>query len=137
MGSVSKLPRQTESASPARRQTRQPSRFTAIRRGSSPRCGDGAIFAGRFQMNEQCPVCGMSFNREPGYFAGAMYISYGLALPIVFLWVMSLGAIFDTWSLERVVLASFVLFLPFVPAVFRYSRILWIHFDRSVDPTDD
>ena len=27
--------------------------------------------------------------------------------------------------------------IPLVPLVFRYARILWIHFDRAVDPGDD
>jgi hypothetical protein len=28
-----------------------------------------------------------------------------------------------------------LLFLPFVPMIFRYSRILWIHLDQTVDPS--
>ncbi len=31
-------------------------------------------------MHDECPSCGLRFNREPGYFLGAMYVSYGLAL---------------------------------------------------------
>jgi hypothetical protein len=31
-------------------------------------------------MHEQCPVCGLRFEREPGYFTGAMYLSYGVAI---------------------------------------------------------
>jgi len=34
-------------------------------------------------MNEHCPHCGLRFEREQGYFLGAMYISYGLALPMI------------------------------------------------------
>lgn len=26
------------------------------------------------------------------------------------------------------------LFLPLVPAVFRYSRVVWMYFDRWIDP---
>jgi hypothetical protein len=31
-------------------------------------------------MNDRCDDCQYHFDREPGYFIGAMYISYGLAV---------------------------------------------------------
>ena len=39
-----------------------------------------------------------------------------------------------SWPLHWVLLAVWLLFLPLVPAVFRYSRVLFIHFDRYFDP---
>ena len=32
------------------------------------------------KMYQQCSVCNLKYEREPGYFLGARYISYGLAL---------------------------------------------------------
>jgi hypothetical protein len=37
-------------------------------------------------------------------------------------------------GLSRSVLFGFLLFLPFAPALAAISRVLWIHFDRAVDP---
>ena len=35
-------------------------------------------------MYENCPVCGLKFEREQGYFVGALYVSYGLSiLPVL------------------------------------------------------
>ena len=34
-------------------------------------------------MSLRCSVCGLKFQREEGYFLGAMYISFGLALVII------------------------------------------------------
>jgi len=51
-----------------------------------PHCGQGAIFEKRRglfrfpEMKERCEICGYLYNREPGYFLGAMYVSYGLAV---------------------------------------------------------
>lgn len=51
-----------------------------------PHCGRGQIFEKKkkfFQlpvMKERCTECNYLFEREPGYFLGAMYISYGLAV---------------------------------------------------------
>lgn len=36
------------------------------------------------KMHPDCPTCGLHFEREPGFFQGAMYISYGLAVALSF-----------------------------------------------------
>lgn len=51
-----------------------------------PHCGKGHIFEkksglpGFPKMKEHCENCGYLYNREPGYFLGAMYVSYGFAV---------------------------------------------------------
>jgi uncharacterized protein (DUF983 family) len=94
----------------------------------------GAVFRGRVSMNERCPSCGLKFEREQGYFLGAMYISYAIAVVLitVFFWVVSLAM--PRVSFEFALTGATVLFLPFVPAVFRYSRIMWMYIDRTIDP---
>ena len=54
-------------------------RFKAMVLLRCPNCLRGRVFSGAVQMNEHCPFCGIRFAREPGYFLGAMYISYPLA----------------------------------------------------------
>ncbi len=51
--------------------------------GKCPRCQSGKIFKSsavnlrKFtDMNADCPVCGLHFEIEPGFFWGAMYVSY-------------------------------------------------------------
>ena len=111
-----------------------PSRAVAIWKGLCPQCRKGRIFAGATKMNDRCPSCGLAFSREPGYFSGAMYFSYILGVGVI-------GAIFLVLVLLRrglpimqLLLAAGFLFVPFIPACFRYSRILWIHFDRHFEP---
>ena len=50
------------------------SRLQAILHERCPRCREGAIFRcslwrGWLAMNEHCQVCGLKFEREPGYTA--------------------------------------------------------------------
>jgi hypothetical protein len=85
-------------------------------------------------MYHACPACGLVFGRENGYFTGAMIVSYILAVPLLgalalLVWIAS------GWRAEWVILVSGLLFLPFVPNLFRYSRVIWMHFDRVVDPS--
>ena len=114
-----------------------PHRFSpwAILRQQCSECGQGQVFQGALRMNERCPVCGYKFEREAGYFTGAMYFSYALGIPPIAAGVL-LGKllIVPAWPLHWILLATWVAFLPLVPAVFRYSRVLFIHFDRYFDP---
>jgi hypothetical protein len=88
---------------------------------------------GWLSMYEACPVCGMKFNREQGYFIGAMYVSYGLSIPPVLALVFVLWRVAN-WSFGAAVLGAFLAYLPLVPLVVRFSRVIWIYLDRSVDP---
>jgi len=103
-----------------------------------PRCRKGPIFRaslwrGFLSMYDQCPECGLKFDREPGYFLGAMYFSYLLSiLPslavVLLIWRLS------GWPFDTVMICAFVGYLPFVPAVTRWARVLWIYVDRHFDP---
>jgi hypothetical protein len=84
-------------------------------------------------MHEYCPVCGLKFEREEGYFLGAMLIDYGLGLLLVVILAV-LVWLFTRSSLDKTVLAAFLLFLPIVPALTRFGRVLWIYFDQAIDP---
>jgi hypothetical protein len=84
-------------------------------------------------MHDYCPTCGLRFNREPGYFLGAMYISYGLALVVI----VALGAalwVATNWRLDRIAIWAVLLFLPLAPMLTFLSRVLWIYFDQKIDP---
>lgn len=84
-------------------------------------------------MNHRCPACGLLFNREPGYFLGAMHISYGLALALFFafgviLWLLT------RWRVDKVAILAVLLTLPFSPLLTFLARVLWIYFDQKIDP---
>lgn len=86
-------------------------------------------------MHARCPVCGLKFEREPGYFLGAMVIGYTLAVPVMGAAILLLWRA-TRWEWNTILIASGVALLPFVPAITRWARVLWIHFDRGVDPED-
>jgi uncharacterized protein (DUF983 family) len=115
-----------------------PSTFGSILRQRCPRCRVGgifrySIFRGFPKMHERCPVCDLKFEREPGYFLGAMYVSYGLGLIIVALLTALLW--FTTgWRITKDTIWAAVLFLPLAPTITLFARVLWIYFDQAVDP---
>lgn len=98
-----------------------------------PHCGQGQVFQKTdklFQMpvmNERCSICNYHFDREPGYFIGAMYLSYGLAIlqaGIAFLICQFGFPLMDT--IWKPVIMSVTIIL-FAKKNFKLSRILYIH----------
>lgn len=107
----------------------------AILRRRCPECGEGPIFRAPLAMNERCPVCGLRFGRgEPGYFTGAMYVSYALAVPLIAALTLVESLFLPRWSLWQLVLLAWAFCVPLIPWVWQYSRAIWIHFDQSIDP---
>ncbi|HUI58189.1 MAG TPA: DUF983 domain-containing protein [Bryobacteraceae bacterium] len=103
-----------------------------------PRCRQGAIFRsplwrGYLTMHQQCPVCGLKYEREPGYFLGAMYFSYALSIPPGLIIVLLIWR-WTGWQFDLVMLGAFLCYLPLVPAVTRWARVIWMYVDRHFDP---
>ena len=84
-------------------------------------------------MHDRCSTCGLRFNREPGYFLGAMYISYGLGLGFIVVIGAALWALTD-WRLDKVAIWAVLFFLPLAPMLTFLSRVLWIYLDQKIDP---
>jgi uncharacterized protein (DUF983 family) len=107
--------------------------LTAIGQGRCPRCREGYIFKyplSQFRkfsaMNATCPVCGASFEPEPGFYFGALYVSYGFTVTLFFLVWITLHFLFD--PPEWIYYISFITTAAlFIPISFRYSRILFLY----------
>jgi hypothetical protein len=86
------------------------------------------MFSGPFAMYERCPWCGHHFEREPGFFQGAMYVSYTLGVGLFVVFVVLTWLLFSSRiGFVRSVLVSVLVYLFCVPALFRYSRVIWAH----------
>jgi uncharacterized protein (DUF983 family) len=92
-----------------------------------------SIFRGFPKMFERCPVCDLRFEREPGYFLGAMYISFGVGLGFIAVVAALVWAV-TGWGFINDILCGVILFLPLAPAITLFSRVLWIYLDQRVDP---
>jgi uncharacterized protein (DUF983 family) len=103
-----------------------------------PRCREGNIFRGPIwrgvlAMHPRCPVCDLRFEREPGYFMGAMYISYLISIPPAMLISIAIWRL-SKLSFNVVMVCAFLAYLPLVAPVTRFARVVWIYVDRHFDP---
>jgi uncharacterized protein (DUF983 family) len=107
-------------------------KIAAILKLRCPRCLTGRVFSGIFRMHTRCPDCDLVFEREPGYFVGAMYISYALALLAVA--PVYLVLTFMHIAFATIITALVVQLTVLSPLLFQYARVLWLHIDQLVDP---
>ncbi len=110
-------------------------RLLAMLRLRCPRCFRGEVFRSFWRMHETCPNCDFQYARGEGYFFGAMYFSYGLGvvLTVPVAIIMFLNDFHVDW-IGVVLLAQLAVLSPII---FRYSRVVWMHFDHLVDPPQD
>ncbi len=115
------------------------SKIKSIFTYTCPRCRQTKMYKEPFEMskpvemNHSCEVCGQRFEPEPGFYYGAMFISYimsgwifvGTALILVFVF---------KWSFEAAMGLVFVFAIITFFKLMRLSRSMWIHFVVKFDP---
>lgn len=100
-----------------------------------PRCHHGKMFENNnpysfengLKMKASCSECGLVYEKETGFFYGALYVSYGLMAGLFIVWY----TIDALWlHLDPVVLFAIVLsnILILFPVAFRWARTLWLNF---------
>jgi len=121
-----------------------PSKTTMLWRGATKRCarcGSGHLFRGWFEIVERCPSCGLRFEREEGYWAGALAINIGVT-GAVFVIVFVTGLLLTAPNVAVVpLLAILVPLMIIVPiAYYPFSKTLWMAVDRAwlqhLDPNE-
>lgn len=108
-------------------------RVLAILALRCPRCLKGRVWRRLVSMHPTCPECGFIFERESGYFAGAMVVSYALAVPILAAIVIALILVAGLDVVAALIIGN-TAYLILVPFIFRYSRVVWLHLDWLIDP---
>lgn len=77
-------------------------------------------------MNKQCHVCGLNFEPEPGYYYGAMFISY-IFLGFLSLAFTGLLVFYFHLSLDLSIGILLILLALMFLWNLRFSRSIWIH----------
>lgn len=102
--------------------------------GKCPRCRRGDIFDGPLlslsskKMKRNCPHCNLKFEKEPGYFYVAMYVSY--VFVVAELVAACVGTYIISNNLESPWLYLFVALavaILLAPINYRYSRIVLLY----------
>jgi uncharacterized protein (DUF983 family) len=97
------------------------------------RCGGRHLFHRYFTIVDDCPSCGLHFEREQGYWAGALAINIGLT-GAVFVAVFVTGLVLTVPDVPvALLLAILVPLMIVVPVVgYPFSKTLWVAVDRAL-----
>lgn len=117
------------------------SRLYSIFKRKCPRCQEGDFFISHpydlkkaGDLHETCSSCGLKYEKEPGFYYGAMYVSYALGVALfVTLWV-SLNLFFSEVSTGLQIFLIISVSLVLTPYLYALSKIIWanifIKYDR-------
>lgn len=93
------------------------------------------MFAGFFSMYPVCSNCALVFEREQGYFVGAIYINYAATSLLAIAGFLTLDYVTSiTLSQQLLLWGIFAVLFPLF--FFRYSRSLWLSVDYLFNPVD-
>ena len=100
-----------------------------------PRCRQGDIY--KYSLTEKpqkftetrksCPHCELIYEREPGFFFGAMYVSYAFTMAVLLGTAFILYNFFGDPELVVYITAVPAMVIILLPVIFRYSRTLFLH----------
>lgn len=103
-----------------------------------PRCHEGKIFSSSAlsfhfaEMPETCPVCGQPTEPEPGFYYGAMFVSYAFSVAIFAVTAVALYFLFGDPAIWVYVVTVAGVAMLFTPLSVRYSRMLMLYWFGGV-----
>jgi len=97
-----------------------------------PNCKKGNIFNSKSilsfgKMNSSCPKCSLKYHVEPGFFYGAMYVSYILTVAQGIITYL-IGQLFFEKAFDlRIIPYIIGVIILLSTTNFKLSRVLWIY----------
>jgi uncharacterized protein (DUF983 family) len=101
--------------------------------GKCPKCEQDKVFhySGNIllfkapKMNEACSHCGHKYETEPGFFFGAMFVSYALIVAELVAAYMLLYQFISNTEVMIAIMFTVILLTSFTN--FKYSRLVWMY----------
>lgn len=110
-----------------------PRRFARALLRRCPRCGTAGIFTGWWSLAASCPGCGLRYEREEGYWLGAIAINTGATI-VAFAAVL-VGSMVATWPTPPwggIAVATIAVNLLFPVAFYPISKTVWVAIDLGL-----
>ncbi len=106
-----------------------------------PKCHKGDAFVSNnpskkmLDMNKNCAHCGFRFEKETGFYYGAMYISYALNIALFVSFLVAYNVLLENYISGTYLMLIYVaLTVVLMPIYFRLSRMIWLNIFEDYDP---
>ncbi len=100
-----------------------------------PVCGGDPMFRNWFSMRERCSRCGHRYEREEGYFTGAMAINLVVTELLILIAVIAL--LVNGTPLALTITLGVLLPVALPMLGWPFSRSLWVALDLILHPLDE
>lgn len=97
-----------------------------------PRCGHRGLFERWFTLRTSCPSCDLTFEREEGYWTGAIFAN-ALITQVLFV-VLMVAAFVVTWPdppVTEMIIGSILFGVAFPLFFYPFSKTFWMALDRA------
>lgn len=108
------------------------SKLYSIFNKKCPQCHEGEFFVSSSydlkhigDIKDHCEHCGLKYEREPGFYYGAMYVAYALGVATFVTFWVSMNLFFNNLSIIiqiAVVITAIVILSPWL---YTLSKIIW------------
>ncbi len=103
-----------------------------------PNCGQGGLFRQWLRMDDRCPQCGLHFEREEGYWTGAVAINT-VVTELVFFGILAVAVIL-TWPdppLVPLLVGALLINVLFPLFFYPFSKTIWVAIDLCLHPLEE
>lgn len=107
-------------------------RLQSVLFNKCPRCGQGDFFVTKTafsrnfdKMHRHCPHCGENLVPEPGFYQGALYMSYALYVLFMLVYFLTF-AFFFSEHYDYFLITLVPLFVLMTPLAYRLARRSWL-----------
>ena len=97
-----------------------------------PSCCEGDFFISHpynlsriGDLYKQCSSCKTKFSKEPGFYYGAMYVSYAFAVALSFLVYVIFELVVVSYEIKTFIIAYSILVVFLSPYLYALSKIFW------------
>ncbi|MDB2442468.1 DUF983 domain-containing protein [Flavobacteriales bacterium] len=77
--------------------------------------------------NENCKLCNLKFEKEPGFFYGSLYVTYAIGFAIFVTWWITKTILFPEMTIDAMVLWMVVIQFVISPMSLYYAKLIWLN----------
>ncbi len=106
-----------------------------------PHCHEGKFFCSSpysfknsGKVKEKCSECGGVFQKETGFYFGAMYVSYAIGVALFIALFISLWVLFPELSTTVTLLIILLHLIILAPLIYSLSKIIWANIFFTYNP---
>jgi uncharacterized protein (DUF983 family) len=97
-----------------------------------PSCGRRGLFKRWFTLRTSCPACGLNFEREEGYWTGAIFANlFTTMILFILLMVTAFVVTLPEPPVAELIVGSVLFTIAFPLFFYPFSKTVWMALDRA------